>query len=243
MSSVADRKVGRRLLRDEIRERLMEDILRGRLEPGTPVAETHIAREFGVSQAPVREAFRDLELLGFLEKSAFRGARVRRISRDEVAEIYPVRAGLEGVAARAAATRISEGALRRLEELLEKMRRAARDGDDEEQVEADIAFHETIVEASGNGLLIQIWKAMRLATTTFLTISLAHRPMQELAERHAPVLAALRARDPEAAERAMRRHIEEPGEWIRAEVQKDKDRGDDAGGSAPPNPSSSLSQE
>jgi DNA-binding GntR family transcriptional regulator len=215
------RPIGRRLLRDEIRERLMEDILRGRLKPGTPLAETHVAREFGVSQAPVREAFRDLELLGFLEKSAFRGARVRHISRNEVAEIYPVRAGLEGVAARAAAVRIDEAALQRLEELLEVMREAAAQGDEQQQVEADIAFHETIIEASGNGLLMQLWQAMRLATTTFLTISLAHRPLAELAERHVPLLEALRAKDPDAAEAAMRRHIEQPGEWIRSEMQKE----------------------
>jgi len=221
MRPAMERTIGRRLLRDEIRERLMDDILRGRLQPGMPLAETHVAREFGVSQAPVREAFRDLELLGFLEKSAFRGARIRRISRNEVAEIYPVRAGLEGVAARAAATRIDEEGLAQLEQLLNTMREAAAQGDDQEQVEADIAFHEAIIHASGNGLLMQLWQAMRLATTTFLTISLAHRPLAELADRHAPVLAALRAHDPEAAEAAMRRHIEEPGEWIRNEVQKD----------------------
>jgi DNA-binding GntR family transcriptional regulator len=199
----------------------MEDILRGRLKPGTPLAETHVARQFGVSQAPVREAFRDLELLGFLEKSAFRGARVRHVARNEVAEIYPVRAGLEGVAARAAALRIDEAGLNRLEQLLDQMRDAAARGDQQEQVEADIAFHETIIEASGNGLLMQLWRAMRLATTTFLTISLSRHSLTELAERHVPLIEALRARDPVAAEAAMRKHIEEPGEWIRQEIQKE----------------------
>lgn len=221
MNTEVERPIGRRLLRDEIRERLMEDILRGRLKPGTPLAETHVAREFGVSQAPVREAFRDLELLGFLEKSAFRGARVRHISRNEVAEIYPVRAGLEGVAARAAAARMDDATLRRLEELLEEMRDAAARGDQQQQVEADIAFHETIIEASGNGLLMQLWQAMRLATTTFLTISLSRHSLTELAERHVPLIEAFRARSPEAAEAAMRQHIEEPGEWIRQEIQKE----------------------
>ena len=220
LSSVGNRVIGRWVLREEVRERLIEDILGGRLEPGARLIETRIAKEFGVSQAPVREAFRDLELLGFIEKSAFRGARVRQISQDEVAEIYPIRAAVEGVAARAAAARADESTLARLEELLAVMRDAARRGDSHAQVEADVAFHHAIVEASGNGLLRQFWEAMRLATTTFLTVLMTHRPLPELAERHLPILNALRTHDPAAAEEAMRRHIEEPGEWIRAEARR-----------------------
>jgi len=210
------RVIPRFVLRDEIKERLIEDILRGRLEPGVRLVETRIARELGVSQAPVREAFRDLELLGFIVKSAFRGARVRRISLEELAEIYPIRAALEGVAARAAAAHADESTLTQLEDLLAAMRKAARHGDQHAQVEADVAFHHTIIEASGNGLLRQFWEAMRLATTTFLTVLMARRPLLELAERHVPIMDALRAHDASAAEAAMRRHIEEPGEWIRA---------------------------
>ena len=220
-SEVGSRAVGRRVLREEVRDQLIEDILRDRLEPGERIIETRIAQQYGVSQAPVREALRDLDLLGFVVSSAFRGTRVRRISNEELAEIYPIRAALEGVAARAAATRIDEPALARLEELLASMREAASRGDDRAQIEADIAFHHTIVEASGNRLLRQFWEAMRLGTTTFVTVSVTRRSLEELAERHLPILAALRAQDPVAAEQAMRRHIEELGEWILAAAEPD----------------------
>ena len=67
-------------------------------------------------------------------------------------------------------------------------------------------------------MLQHVWQTMRLATTTFVTHSmtqLTHRSLQEIGERHVPVLDALRTRDPNLAEAAMRRHIEEPGDWIR----------------------------
>lgn len=216
-----NRTIGRRVLREHIMERLMDDILTGKLQPGARIVETHVSKEFGVSQAPVREALRDLERLGFVVSSAFRGTRVRRISRDELLEIYPIRAALEGIAARAAAVRMDESALARLDELLAEMREAALRGDDHAQVKADIAFHRTIMETSGNKLLMQFWEEMRLATTTFLTTTNAHRPLTELAERHGPLLAALRGRDPESAERAMRDHIEGAGEWMLSELQQD----------------------
>jgi DNA-binding GntR family transcriptional regulator len=139
-------------------------------------------------------------------------------------QLYPIRAVLEGLAAREAATRIRPAALRKLQKLLETMRSVAAEGDERLAVQTDFAFHLTIVEASENRLLQQIWDRMRLATTTFLTVSKSHHSLSEIAERHAAVLDALRAHDPRAAEQAMRRHIEEPGEWMRAALAEEADR-------------------
>ena len=201
------RLIERRVLRDEVRERLMEDILSGRLQPGERIVETRVAKELGLSQTPVREALRDLELLGFVVTSAFRGATVRRVSPEDWAEIYPIRAALEGVAARAAAARISDEDVYRLRGLVEAMRSASQRGDKHATISADIEFHSHIVELSGNRVLKQLWQSLRLATTTFLTVSVTHRPLQELAERHTVVLEALISRDGAAAEAAMRSHI------------------------------------
>ena len=208
--------VERRVFRDEIREQLIDDILSGRLPPGSRVVETRLAQQFGVSQAPVREALRDLALFGFVVSSPFRGTRVRRISPEELLEIYPIRAALEGVAARAAATRIEDATLNQLEELIATMSEAAACNDHRAQVTADGAFHHTIITAAGNRMLDHVWQTMRLSVTTCVTHSMTHRSLHEIAERHVPVLAALRARDPVLAEAAIRRHIEEPGEWILA---------------------------
>jgi DNA-binding GntR family transcriptional regulator len=206
------RVIGRRVLREEIREILMEDILRGRIKPGERIVETRIAREFGVSQAPVREALRDLELLGFVVTSAFRSTQVREVSHEERAEIYAIRAALEGLAARAAATRLDDAGLKHLEDLIQTMRDAAAREDKQAQIDADIAFHLYVVEASGNRLLKQFWESMRLPMTTFVTVTFSQWPLTVLAERHVPLLEALRSRDPMRAESAMRAHLEDLAE-------------------------------
>ena len=89
------RPLERRVFREEIREQLIEDILSGKLAPGARIVETRIAQQFGVSQGPVREALRDLELFGFVVSSPFRGTQVRKFSTEELLEIYPIRAALE----------------------------------------------------------------------------------------------------------------------------------------------------
>jgi DNA-binding GntR family transcriptional regulator len=216
------RPLERRVFREEIREKLIEDILNGRLAPGARIVETKIAQQFGVSQGPVREALRDLELFGFVVSSPFRGTQVRKISTDELLEIYPIRAALEGVAARAAAVRIDQATLDRLEELIGAMREAAARDDPPGEADADHDFHHAIVKASGNRMLEHMWQTMRLSITTCLTHSITHRSLHEIAERHVAVLDALRSGDPDRAEAAIREHIAEPGEWIRSAHQQEQ---------------------
>ena len=117
--------IRRRVLREEIREQIIDDILSGRLAPGTRIVETQLAKQFGVSQAPVREALRDLALFGFVVCSPFRSTYVREISTEDLVKSYPVRAALESVAAREAATLIDDETLAQLEDLIAAMRRAA----------------------------------------------------------------------------------------------------------------------
>jgi DNA-binding GntR family transcriptional regulator len=211
------RPLGRRVFREEIRERLIEDILNGRLAPGTRLVETRIAQQFGVSQGPVREALRDLELFGFVTSTSFRGTQVRKISTEDLLEIYPIRAALEGVAAYAAASRIDEATLAQLEGFIDVMREAANNDDHLTVVDTDRAFHLAIVKASGNRMLEHVWQTLRLSITTGVTHSVTHRSLHVIAERHVFVLDALRSRDPRRAEAAMRRHIEEASEWVLSE--------------------------
>ena len=136
--------------------------------------------------------------------------------------MYPLRAAIEGVAAREAASRVDAATLKKLEKLIGTMRAAAERNDGAAHAHADFSFHEAIIKAAGNRMLEHVWQSMRLATTTFVThamTQLTHRTLHEIGERHIPVLAALRARDPRLAEAEMRRHIEEPGDWIRHAVE------------------------
>jgi DNA-binding GntR family transcriptional regulator len=178
--------IRRRVLREEIREQVIDEILSGRLAPGTRIVETQLAKQFGVSQAPVREALRDLALFGFVVCSPFRSTYVRQISTADLLKSYPVRAALESVAAREAASVIDDDILAQLEEHIAAMRRAAAANDHRAHVDADFAFHHTIIKAAGNDMLEHVWQSMRLATTTLVTHSMfqmTHRSMAEIGER------------------------------------------------------------
>src|SRR5687768_11596535 len=189
------RPLERRVFREEIREKLIEDILNGRLAPGSRIVETRIAAQFGVSQGPVREALRDLELFGFVVCSPFRGTQVRQISTDDLLEIYPIRAALEGVAARTATLALTDQMVVQLEDILGTMREAAARDDAHAQAGADAAFHHVIIKAAGNRMLEHVWQSMRLSITTCVTYAVTHRSLSEITERHVPLLAALQSRD------------------------------------------------
>ena len=206
--------VTRVVLREQVKELILERILNGTYESGERLVETRIAAELGTSQAPVREALRDLEILRFVESEPFRGSRVREISEEELIEIYPVRAAIEEVAAREAATRL-DGDVDALEAELDAMRRAADENDLHAQVEHDVAFHRLIVEASGNAILLETWLSLGIGPRTIVTAVRTGLDGHEIAERHRPVLEALRARDPEAAGAALRRHVEQYGELLK----------------------------
>lgn len=199
--------VARTVLREQVKELVLERILSGEYGPGSRIVETRIAQELGTSQAPVREALRDLELLRLVESEPFRGARVRDVSPAEMAEIYPVRAALEEVAAREAATRLG-GDVRELERELEAMRRAAAAGNLHEQVVHDVEFHRLFVEAAGNRTLVAVWSSLGVHARTFTTLLRAGLDPHELVERHVPILEAFRAGDPDRAAAAVRDHLE-----------------------------------
>lgn len=205
--------VGRTVLREQVKELLLERILSGRYKPGERLVETRIAQELGTSQAPVREALRDLELLRFVESAPFKGTWVREVSEEELAEIYPVRAAIEEVAAREAARRL-EGDVSALEAELAAMRRAADAGDLHEQVEHDVNFHRLIVEASGNQILIDVWRSLRVEARTIITALKTGIDRHELVDMHVPILEAIRSGDPDQAGRAVRDHVEHFGEVL-----------------------------
>jgi len=207
--------VSRVVLREQVKELILQRILTGFYPPGDRLVETRIAQELGTSQAPVREALRDLELLRFVESAPFKGARVREISEEELLEIYPVRAALEELAAREAAVRL-DGIVGVLEGELEAMHKAADEGDLHEQVVHDVNFHRLIVEAAGNRILLDVWCSLRIESRTIITAVRTGMDGHEIAERHRPVLDALRDRDPDRAGAALRRHLEEFADRLRA---------------------------
>ena len=214
------------LLRDQVKDHILELIVTGVYAPGQRLVESQIARELQCSQAPVREALRDLEQLGCVHYERNRGCSVRAFSAAELLEAYPVRAALEGLAAAEAASRITDAELDELSTLFDDMCNGADRNDDHEQARANMAFHGCIMRASQNPTLQRQWTLLEPFARTYLTIAKSDVDRRLLAERHRPILDALRARDAQAASESMRDHLLEAGELLRDEIA--------AGGSGEP---------
>jgi DNA-binding GntR family transcriptional regulator len=205
---MADTAISRAVLSDTVKDRLLEAILDGRYPPGSRIIETKAAREFGTSQAPVREALRDLEALGVVEISPFRGARVRRPSRDELLEAYVVRSELEALVIRLAVPRLTGDDLARLAALLEEMHDKAEAGDSVGEAAADAAFHGFLVEVAGNSTLKRVWSLLEPYSRTYITLAVPGADRHRIAGLHTPVLEALRTGDTALAQAAIREHFD-----------------------------------
>jgi DNA-binding GntR family transcriptional regulator len=187
---------------------LREAILRGVLPPGASLSEIPLADLFGRSRTPIREAVLKLESEKLAERVPRRGLMVAQITRDEVLEVYAVREMLEGLAAQLAALGILPTELDRLVWLNERLRAAAEAGDAKAMTQLNIEFHEAICKASRNTLLQEFMRRIlewvrRFADTT---LSFPGRGLEAVAE-HEALIDAIRARDPEAAERIAREHM------------------------------------
>ena len=112
IEGAANSPLQRSSLRERIKDVMLQRIVAGVYAPGSRLVETRIAQELGVSQASVREALRDLEHIGCVVYEPYRGCSVRSFSIDELLEAFPVRAALEGLAARLAAEQMGDARAR-----------------------------------------------------------------------------------------------------------------------------------
>ena len=208
--------VARNVLSEQVKDRILQWILEGELAPGSRIIETRVARELGVSQAPVREALRDLTTLGVVEMQPYRGASVRRPSKTDLVEAMEVRAELEALAARQAATRITQECLNELRSLIDEMHELAEAGDAHGHARNNTAFHGTVVRASGNKTLVRTWSMLEPYARTYVTAMVPGTDLVWLGDRHSAIVEALAAGDPEAAAETMRTHAREAEELVLA---------------------------
>jgi DNA-binding GntR family transcriptional regulator len=188
-------------------ECLGQAIVDGALKPGEKLNEPRLARHFGVSRAPLREAIGRLEGRRLVVRRPNQGARVAALEPSEFVQLFHVREGLEGIAARLAAASIQETELDALDAICEAQR---SDGlTDKISLDLDMSFHHCIARASGSPLLLSI-----LCEEFFIFYKIMRRryPMlpqrqREAVSQHSAIRDSLRARDSELAEFLMRRHV------------------------------------
>jgi DNA-binding GntR family transcriptional regulator len=202
----------RKVLRHEIKKIIADAIVNGDLAPGDRIIETKIARELEVSQAPVREAIRELEQMGLVETQPYKGSFVRLIRGQEFSEAYKLRSLLEGYAARITAENINEDLLKKFKKLVEEMYRCAEEEERFEFIESDVAFHELIIKSTESDLFFRVWSLVNMIYLPFLTFVKSTMSLGELVLQHERILDAFVKKDPEAACKAVQMHIEGLGE-------------------------------
>ena len=213
-------KLSIRSLRTAAYTAIREAILSGLLKPGERLVEVNLARQLGVSRAPVREALRQLETEGLVVTQPHRGTYVAEFSAHDLWEIYTLRAAVEGLAVHLVASDPSTEVVERLEDLVDRMRRAAQEGDRDRLSQLDMRFHETICKAAQHQRLLEAWQGMYAQIQMFISITGHHKiSPDQLVAYHEEVLNAIRSRDPERAEALLKDHILTVGERIVATLK------------------------
>jgi len=195
-----------RLVVDRIHGDLQERILAGTLGPGERLREAHVATLLNVSRVPVREALRRLEFDGLVEIQPRRGATVRHLTLKDVEELFDVRESLEVLAARLAARHVSQYGIADLEAALDASDDAYRSGDDRAIAAANAAFHEVVLQISGNTLLQEL---MRLVSgrVRWLFRLTAFRADHSQHDEHRALLDSIRQGDESVAAALAYAHV------------------------------------
>lgn len=196
-------------VREVLFERLRGMILSGYYQSGTKLREEELAGQFGVSRTPVRESLRKLESEGLVRYLPHRGVVVNQISPDDLAEIYPVRAMLEGLAARLAAQHHTDQELRTLRELTQQMNTLYSQGAHRRASRVHTRFNMALYQASHNRRLIGILSQFNdYIEHTIGRAAMVPGRIEEIRREHEAMIDAIAIQDGNAAEAAARRHVE-----------------------------------
>lgn len=211
-----------RTMSDSVADEVRSRILRGDLEAGTRLKERELAQELGVSATPVRDALQRLSEEGLVSIVPQKGASVRELTLEDAIEMTEFRELIEAFAFRKVAPEITDEDLAHLTALNRSYVGACDARDYDALVQADMAFHDYVVERAGNGRIAECSRRLSLQMIYYRIdpdlITTAELPL--LRDHHEPLIAALAGRDPDAAEAALRAHVRKKHEdftnWARA---------------------------
>ena len=209
MTAVAEAgtKAGPRV--QQVTETLRMAIISGRFEPGERLIEASLSKELGTSRGPVREALRQLENEGLVMSFPYRGAIVLGVSDEEVHEVLiPIRLTLERYSWARALQKLTDDDFAELGKQIWVMEQAGKANDLIKLVEADLAFHEIVITASGQLHTVQLWRTIWPRIRAYFYRYERFRSFEETVEEHRELLDALQTRDPEIALAVLQRHID-----------------------------------
>ncbi|MBO4618164.1 DNA-binding transcriptional regulator, GntR family [Lachnospiraceae bacterium YSD2013] len=195
-------------LRGRVFNKIREDILSGKYKENDELKEIAIGEELGVSRTPVREAFRQLELEGLIQIVPNKGAYVTGITIEDVKDIYMIRSKLEGLCAAWACEHITDEQLEEMEENIYLAKFHAERGHFEQMAELDSRFHEILYESCNSKMLEHLLKDFHqyVQRVRKKTLSTTERGIASNHE-HQMIMEAIKAKNPEDAERLATVHI------------------------------------
>ena len=200
--------IAKESLRDQVLQALRSAIVSGEMEPGTVYSAPFLARRFGVSATPVREAMLDLARENMVEIVPNKGFRVTEVDDVELDRITQIRQLLEPPVVAAVTPAIPDADLPELERLAEEIVAGARAADLVAYTEADRLFHLKLLSYAGNPRLIDLVSELRGQTRLLgLTRLLEQGTLVEAAKEHLTIVELIRSRDVEAVEAYMHQHI------------------------------------
>jgi len=193
-------------------EQIRTAILEGLIKPGDKLETDAIAAAFKVSRMPVREAIKRMQLEGWVDVKPHKEVRVASVTKDQIRDVFSVRAMLESLAAREAAEKISEAETALIWQTYQDMEKLVQSGDTAGQVIKNREFHEIIHKVSGNKVLQSIASNLfdSIERYRLQFLSLPQRP-DEVLKEHRKLLEAIESHNMDTSEKLMRRHIENTG--------------------------------
>ena len=195
----------RNCMHDRIRWTILERIMDGTYQPGDRLKELTLAREFQVSQAPVREALRKLEAIGVLKSDPYRGTRVRELSPTELRDAYQLRGILEQSATEFI-TEFSDESVHYLEQEYVFMQQAVQGKDLQSFACHNRNFHRRIMDHCGNKELFRVWQSLGICMRSRLNAQRIGDDLPEAITSHEPIIDAFRAKDFRCAGQLLREH-------------------------------------
>ncbi|MCW3005998.1 MAG: GntR family transcriptional regulator [Solirubrobacterales bacterium] len=193
---------------DDGYHRLRAAIVAGDLQPNERLVELDLSERLGIGRTAIRTALVRLESEGLVERERHRGAKVRLVDEQEAGEILQARAVLEGLAARQAALRATDADIAELRRIVAGLRTLLDAGDLLGASDEQAVLHRTVLELSGHATAHRLILALnsQIVRFQYRTILVPGRP-ERSHEEHSAIVDAIAARDPEAAEAAMRHHL------------------------------------
>ena len=202
-------------LRSKVFSQIENDILNGKYKPGDNLIETKLSEELGVSRTPVREAIRQLELEGLVQTIPNKGAIVKGITLQDVEDIYTIRMMIEGLAARWAAHKITDGELAELKEAVELEEFYTIKNDSEHLMMFDSRFHDIIFKASKSKPLMHMLRTFHHYVQRARNISMSSPERARMVlEEHRQILEAIESRNAEKAEMLTYQHVKNASENV-----------------------------